>query len=182
MTRYHNVAFRRCIVATIENEEALAEGEAALRPMDKITFARARALLGKSQKELAQLLGVSLKAVESYEQGWRNIPSTVERMVYFLLFKLNQEAFEPVAPCWTLTSCPEEARRDCVAHVVGEGHFCWFFTGGLCASARASGEGERHCYRCAVFIKLKNLVEQLAGGQGAPAPAGADASANDAAL
>lgn len=170
-------------MATIDDDdEALAEGGAALRPMDKVIFARARALLGKSQKELARLLGVSLKAVESYEQGWRNIPSNVERMVYFLLFKLNQEAFAPVAPCWTLTSCPEEARRDCVAHVAGEGHFCWFFTGGLCVSARASGEGERHCYRCAVFNKLKNLVEQLAGRQDAPAPAGADASANDAAL
>jgi len=182
MTRYHSVAFGRRIVATIDNETTPLGGEAALRPMDKGTFARTRALLGKSQKDLARLLGVSLKAVESYEQGWRNIPTNVERLLYFLLFKLNQEAFDPVAPCWAQTSCPEAARRDCVAHVVGEGHFCWFFTGGLCASARASGEGELHCYRCEVFIKLKDLVERLAGEKAAPAPAGADVSANDAAL
>ncbi|MCX7028478.1 MAG: helix-turn-helix transcriptional regulator [Spirochaetes bacterium] len=138
-----------------------------INPMDKTSFARVRTLLGKSQKALADLLGVSLKAVESYEQGWRNVPSNVERMLYFLLFKLNQDAFTSEAPCWVRTSCSEETRRGCVAHVTGEGHFCWFFTGGLCASARASGEGERHCYQCVAFTRLKSLVEEAAAGAGA---------------
>ncbi len=133
-------------------------------PMDKAAFAATRSLLGRSQRELAELLGLSLKAVESYEQGWRSVPSNVERMLYYLLFKLNQKAFEAEFPCWAATSCPEERRGHCVAYVAQEGHFCWFFTGGLCASAKASGEGERHCYRCAVFIRLKSLAEASAEG------------------
>jgi hypothetical protein len=143
--------------------------------MDKAAFARIRALLGKSQRELASLLGVSLKAVESYEQGWRNIPPNTERMLYLFFFKMNQAAFAPEMPCWAVTSCSEEARRDCVAYAMGEGHFCWFFTGGLCAfahafahaSAHASGEGERLCHRCKVFSRLKALVEHLAEGRAA---------------
>ncbi len=132
--------------------------------MDKAAFAVTRSLLGKSQRELAELLGLSLKAVESYEQGWRSVPSNVERMLYYLLFKLNQKAFEAEDPCWAAMSCSEERRGHCVAYVAQEGHFCWFFTGGLCASAKASGEGERHCYRCAVFIRLKALAEASAEG------------------
>ena len=133
--------------------------------MDHLSFARARALLGKSQKSLATLLGVSLKAVESYEQGWRKVPSNVERILYFLLFKLNQQSFASEIPCWNRSSCPEEARRDCVAFLSGEGHFCWFFTGGLCASARASGEGERYCYSCTIFTNLKTRVEEAASSR-----------------
>jgi DNA-binding XRE family transcriptional regulator len=37
--------------------------------MDRETFVSLRAKLGKTQKSLAELLGVSLKAVQSYEQG-----------------------------------------------------------------------------------------------------------------
>lgn len=130
--------------------------------MDKAGFARVRALLGKSQRDLAGLLGISLKAVESYEQGWRNIPSNVERMLYFLLFKLNEKSFARESPCWTSKSCSEESRKDCVAYATREGHFCWFFTGGLCASAKASGIGERYCYSCKVFSRLNALVENAA--------------------
>ncbi len=47
--------------------------------MDKETFSKARARLAKTQKELSELLGVSLKAVQSYEQGWRSVPVHIER-------------------------------------------------------------------------------------------------------
>jgi len=125
---------------------------------------RPRRCKGKSQRKLVELLGLSLKAVESYEQGWRSVSSNVERMLYFLLFKLNQKAFEAEFPCWEATSCPEERRGHCVAYVAQEGYFCWFFTGGLCASAKALGEGERHCYGCTVFIRRRSLAEASAAG------------------
>jgi len=133
-----------------------------LRPMDRARFARARLLLGKSQRELARLLGISPKAVESYEQGWRNVPSNVERMLYFLLFKLNEKSFAQESPCWSTKSCSDASRKECIAYVTGEGHFCWFFTGGLCASAKASGIGERYCYTCKVFSRINALVESAA--------------------
>ena len=52
--------------------------------MDKSEFRRLRKILHKNQKQMAQLLGVSLKAVHSYEQGWRVVPPAVERQLYFL--------------------------------------------------------------------------------------------------
>ena len=47
--------------------------------MDDKEFLRARKILEKTQKELAELLGSSIKAVHSYEQGWRTVPAHVER-------------------------------------------------------------------------------------------------------
>ncbi|MBW1725430.1 MAG: helix-turn-helix transcriptional regulator, partial [Deltaproteobacteria bacterium] len=49
--------------------------------MDRKEFRYFRKKLGKTQLQMAQLLGVSLKAVHSYEQGWRSVPSYVERQV-----------------------------------------------------------------------------------------------------
>ena len=51
--------------------------------MDDKEFLRARKILEKTQKELAELLGSSIKAVHSYEQGWRTVPAHVERQIFF---------------------------------------------------------------------------------------------------
>lgn len=116
-------------------------------------------MLGKSQREFARLLGVSLKAVESYEQGWRDIPPAIERIAYFLLFKTNPASHSIGLPCWETKSCREETRNKCVAFTAREGHFCWFFTGGLCASAKNSGKEEGSCHGCEVFLRMKSLAE-----------------------
>ena len=69
--------------------------------MNKYRFAEIRAYLGKTQKQMAQLMGTSAKAIESFEQGWRNITPHIERQVYFLLSqKMNMEgerSLDPVA-------------------------------------------------------------------------------------
>ena len=53
--------------------------------MDKAEFRKFRKKLNKTQAQMAQLLGISLKAVHSYEQGWRRVPTAVERQMYFLV-------------------------------------------------------------------------------------------------
>jgi DNA-binding XRE family transcriptional regulator len=53
--------------------------------VEKKEFSTARQYLGKTQSQTAQLLGISLKAIQSFEQGWRNIPVHIERQVLFLL-------------------------------------------------------------------------------------------------
>ncbi|MGD9321950.1 MAG: helix-turn-helix domain-containing protein, partial [Desulfobacteraceae bacterium] len=53
--------------------------------MDSKEFVSIRKKLDKTQTQMAQLLGTSVKAVYSYEQGWRNVPSHVERQLFFLL-------------------------------------------------------------------------------------------------
>jgi DNA-binding XRE family transcriptional regulator len=53
--------------------------------MDKQRFPKIRACLGKTQLEMAQLMGISAKAIPSFEQGRRNITPYIERQMYFLL-------------------------------------------------------------------------------------------------
>jgi DNA-binding transcriptional regulator YiaG len=153
----------------IPEVEAESLGDRRMTGQD---FARLRASLGKSQRELAELLGLSLKAVESYEQGWRNVPAHVERMLYFLLFKLNEDGIKAEEPCWKSMNCPSDRRASCVAYVAKEGRFCWFFTGRLCAGAKAAARSaaagettssseadERGCYTCEVFSRMLAKVE-----------------------
>jgi transcriptional regulator with XRE-family HTH domain len=140
------------------NPEALRpEGE---NRMGGELFSRLRSALGKSQRELAELLGISIKAVESYEQGWRKVPAHVERLLYFILFKINESELGDEAPCWMAKGCSAADRAKCVAYVAKEGHFCWFFTGRLCASAKAAEAGERFCYACEVFSRMFDKVER----------------------
>jgi DNA-binding XRE family transcriptional regulator len=53
--------------------------------MDKQNFSKIRAYLGKTQRQMAQLMGTSSKAIESFEKGWRNIKPHIKRQMYFLL-------------------------------------------------------------------------------------------------
>ncbi|MDH3720234.1 MAG: helix-turn-helix domain-containing protein, partial [Desulfobacteraceae bacterium] len=50
--------------------------------MDSEEFAIFRKKLSKTQKQMASLLGVSIKAIHSYEQGWRSVPPHVERQMF----------------------------------------------------------------------------------------------------
>ena len=53
--------------------------------MDKKEFSQIRHHLGKTQRQMAQLLGTSPKAIQSFEQGWRNVPVHIERQALFLM-------------------------------------------------------------------------------------------------
>ena len=44
-----------------------------------------RRLLGRTQQELAHALGISTKAVQSYEQGWRKVPAHMMIQLFVLL-------------------------------------------------------------------------------------------------
>lgn len=99
--------------------------------MNKEQFSKARSILGKTQKQLAQLLGVSLKAVQSYEQGWRSVPLHVERQVYFLLVNRRQkDQPRKRKDCWTQKKCPN--KKNCPAWEFQAGHLCWFLSGTQC--------------------------------------------------
>ena len=136
----------------------MVKNEIGNRRMSGERFALLRGSLKMSQRQIGELLGLSLKAVESYEQGWRKVPSHVERLLYFLLFKLNENAISEEDPCWTSRNCPDGLRSKCVAYVAKEGRFCWFFTGRLCALAKAGGVGG--CYSCEVFMSLLAKVDE----------------------
>jgi len=98
--------------------------------MNKENFSKARAALGKTQKELGTLLGVSLKAVQSYEQGWRPVPLHVERQLYFLLINQRKDDASRRKDCWVQKKC--EFKKDCPAWEFQAGHLCWFLSGTHC--------------------------------------------------
>jgi len=69
--------------------------------MDNKEFLGTRKRLSKTQKQMAGLLGTSLKAVQSYEQGWRIIPAHAERQIYFLL-SMRRKRKENQRPWWVI--------------------------------------------------------------------------------
>ena len=75
--------------------------------MESKEFAELRKKLNKTQKELAILLGVSLKAIGSYEQGWRTIPNHIERQLLYLVCQVRQKK-SSIKNCWDILDCPRE--------------------------------------------------------------------------
>ncbi len=55
---------------------------AARYRMDGKEFTHFRKRLNKTQKDLAQLCGTSVKAIKGYEQGWRSVPAYIERQLH----------------------------------------------------------------------------------------------------
>ncbi len=120
--------------------------------MLKEDFKEVRKILKKTQKEMAALLGISRKTVESYEQGLRNIPGNMGRIVYFLLFKLNMGKIARGELCWKKKKCPLKIRENCIAWLAKEGFFCWFITGRVCALEKLLGESSSDsCFECSFF-------------------------------
>ena len=123
--------------------------------MGKKEFSKIRLYLGKTQSQMAQLLGTSLKAIQSFEQGWRNIPVHIERQVLFLSIMKNSPR-EKVKPCWVLQTCPMETRRNCPAWEFQSGHLCWFINGTICYGKVQGSWREKMklCRQCDLFQTL----------------------------
>ena len=109
--------------------------------MDTKESSQIRQQLGKTQKQLAQFLGTSAKAIQSFEQGWRNIPVHIERQVLFLVaLKVSQN--NKARPCWVVRRCAEESGQHCPAWEFRAGHLCWFINGTI-VQARGRKAGRR---------------------------------------
>ena len=121
--------------------------------MDSAEFLKARTALGKTQKKIAELLGLSVKAIHSYEQGWRKIPSHVERQILFLLSRVRGNTKKP-KDCWTIKKCPKERRNRCPAWEFQAGKMCWFINGTICEckSRKSWDEKMEICRECSVWL------------------------------
>ena len=120
--------------------------------LKKEEFSRIRRYLGKTQSQLAQLLGVSYKAIQSFEQGWRNIPVHTERQVLFLV-ALKKASPKKDRPCWVVRKCPMETKRNCPAWELQAGYLCWFINGTICQGQVQSSWRKKMelCRQCNVF-------------------------------
>ena len=120
--------------------------------MNNKEFQACRRRLGKTQKQLSELLGTSLKAIQSFEQGWRKVSVHIERQMFFLL-AFHKGKTKGVRPCWDVQDCPAERRRGCPAWEFNAGHLCWFINGTLCeGNPRVSWSSKMNiCRKCRVF-------------------------------
>lgn len=99
--------------------------------MTPVEFVALRKKLAKTQRGMAVILGMSLKAVHSYEQGWRTIPAHVERQMLFLL-SCKTPGWRNGKQCWTIMKCPAEQRAGCPVWEFRAGRMCWMINGTYC--------------------------------------------------
>ncbi|UCC17653.1 MAG: hypothetical protein JSU58_03635 [Dehalococcoidales bacterium] len=120
--------------------------------MDNKEFSQIRYDLGKTQAELARLLCVSYKAVQSFEQGWRKVPASIERELLFML-AAKRSIGENIKMCWAIKKCPKEWRDNCTAWEYKIGKYCWFINGTFCQGQYHETWREKIqiCRQCEVF-------------------------------
>ena len=119
-----------------------------------------RKKLDKTQQQMAVLLASSLKAVHSYEQGWRNIPAHVERQILFLVSQKNQKK---IKSCWSVKKCTPEQRKKCPTWEFRAGKFCWFINGTMCEGGAKKNWREKikFCRTCEVFNLMFELPSEF---------------------
>ncbi len=129
--------------------------------MDRQEFIQARLFLGKTQVQLAQLLSVSPKAIQSFEQGWRSIPIHAERHLLFILFEKRSTGRRKRA-CWVVRKCPIETRRKCPAWELKLGDVCWFINGTIChGEVQQNWQRKmRLCRQCEVLRSILPSVRE----------------------
>ncbi len=123
--------------------------------MKRTEFKSIRKKLKKTQKQMSQLLGISIKAIHSYEQGWRSIPVSVERQLFFLLSRIRTHTAKK-KNCWTIKKCPAERKKKCPAWEFKSGKLCWFINGTICEGVNRKNWQEKMkiCRTCEVFEPL----------------------------
>ena len=123
--------------------------------MDKVEFKYLRAKLNKTQKQMSQLLGTSVKAIHSYEQGWRAIPAAVERQILFLVSHGNSN-LKKQKKCWTIKKCPPHRKKECPAWEFQAGDMCWFINGTICeGEVQQNWKEKMHiCRSCEVLMPM----------------------------
>ena len=120
--------------------------------MEREEFKIFRKGMNRTQETMAHLLGISVKAVRSYEQGWRHIPTHVERQM-LLLAALKDNLLESHGYCWDIMDCPSDRKINCPAWEFNAGTFCWFINGTICEGEAHTNWAEkiRICRTCKAF-------------------------------
>ena len=127
----------------------------------KISVREIRAEMGLSQSELGGLVGISNRAIQSYEQEWRQPSELVERMLLLLLVAHRNGARLSRCRCWEETECSPGVRKRCIAYVARQGHLCWFLTGTMCKGQRQESWSDklRLCLDCGFMQALLRPVK-----------------------
>ena len=123
--------------------------------MESKEFKSFRKRMNKTQRQMAQLLGTSIKAIQSYEQGWREIPVHIQRQIFFLI-SMMQENRKDRKPCWVIKKCPPEIKTQCPAWEFKSGTLCWFVNGTICCGDECKDWKDKMkcCRSCEVLAFL----------------------------
>jgi len=125
--------------------------------MKKDEFAVIRQELDLSQKELANFLLVSIRAIQSYEQGWRLIPPDIERnLLLLLMYHRHGIKKQRIAYCHILKNCSEEQKKHCPAFREFSHNLCWYLSGTHCEGDDTIAWAKKieKCRQCEVFLFL----------------------------
>jgi hypothetical protein len=130
--------------------------------MDNKEFVSLRTKLNITQKRMSGLLGKSLRSIQSFEQGWRKIPESVERQALYLIFRKETKG-KTIRPCWEVRDCPMEKREECPAWQFNTGNLCWFINGTICQGKthRDWYEKMKFCWECKMFQPVNLLLKSL---------------------
>jgi DNA-binding XRE family transcriptional regulator len=122
----------------------------------KKEFAKVRHYLEKTQKQMSELLGTSLKAVQSFEQGWREIPAHVERQLLFFIAIKKSRKGSVQSVCWEIKNCPPEQKKNCPTWEFQLGDLCWFVNGTICQGTVQKDWHQKMklCRKCAYFASI----------------------------
>lgn len=114
-----------------------------------------------SQSELAQLVGFSVRAIQSCEQGWRKPSATLEKAVLLVLMAHRNGGTMRDVRCWEYMQCSMERCERCITYLSGQGHLCWFLSGTLCKDSDAHEWEEKRvdCVHCRLFKFLLGEAE-----------------------
>jgi DNA-binding XRE family transcriptional regulator len=115
-----------------------------------------RKALDLSQSEMAGLIGVSERTIQSCEQGWRNPGQAVEKSALLLMMARRHGADLEKHRCWESINCTDEERANCLVHQSQLGHVCWLLSGNLCRSRnlRTWDDKKQACFECTFFQEL----------------------------
>ena len=112
-----------------------------------------RAQLCMTQTKVAQALGISVRAIQSYEQGWREVPTHVLVQLLVLAAAYRSSSTERKA-CWEITGCFAEGQKKCPCRHT-DGRLCWLVSGRMCAGHSANGLNDLSaCMSCPVIQKI----------------------------
>ena len=126
----------------------------------KMTVREIRAEMGLSQSELAGLAGISTRAIQSYEQAWRQPSELVERMLLLVVAHRHGARLSRFR-CWEQKECSPGVRETCIAYVPRQGHLCWCLTGTMCEGQRQESWSDklRLCLDCSFIQGLLRPVK-----------------------
>jgi hypothetical protein len=110
---------------------------------------------------MAEMLGTSTRAIQSYEQGWRTVPTAVHKLALLLLAGRQGRIGGAGAPCWEQADCADEAREQCPAFCADNGDLCWFLTGNRIRGAQLSSWQAKmdECMDCPVMAGVRADLE-----------------------